>query len=108
MDKQELEQEENHETSDLSTICSFCGKPISIRENQLYCYICGCPVINRCSDTSCNTYLFCDDHFCYVCGKESIFLKENLIKSEYNYRTGERPINPRICINNQHGDCLEK
>ena len=54
--------------------CLNCGAETDpIDEQEFFCSKCGAPIINRCSDYNCNSFLKESAKFCKYCGATSIF-----------------------------------
>ena len=62
-----------------ATICPQC-KNEDIADDANYCEICGASLINRCTNTECNTIGSGKARFCKECGSETEFGKRGYLK----------------------------
>ena len=63
-----------------ATICPQC-KNEDIADDANYCEICGASLINRCTNTECNTIGSGKARFCKECGSETEFGKRGYLKT---------------------------
>ena len=66
-------------------ICPVCDNENVVEGD--YCQICGSPIVNRCSNTNCNTILQSDARYCPYCGSESVFSNEKYLSYWMNENT---------------------